>query len=88
MEEHKSKFGGEIVKDLKEVLFAHCSTAADKAIIGLDDPINREGGNREQEAKYTALLGVIADAGLGEEYQQYETERGYGYGRTGDFDSQ
>lgn len=70
-EEHKSKFGGEILKDLKEVLFDHCSAAADKAIISSDDLIHREGGNREQEAKYTALLSVIADAGLGEEYRQY-----------------
>lgn len=68
-------FGGEILKDLKTVLFAHCSAAADKAIIGPDDPINREGGNREQEAKFSALLGVIADAGLGEEYRQYCDER-------------
>lgn len=71
MEEHKSKFGGEVLKDLKEVLFDHCSAAADKAIIGPDDPINREGGNREQEAKFSALLGVIAAAGLGDEWRTY-----------------
>ena len=63
------------MKNLQEVLFAHCSDAADKAIIGPDDPINREGGNREQEATFSALLSVIADAGLGEEYRQYEAER-------------
>ena len=56
------------MKNLQEVLFVHCSAAADKAIIGPDDPINREGGNREQEAKYTALLNVIAAADLAEEY--------------------
>ncbi len=56
---------------IKAILFDHCSAAADKAIIGSDDPIHREGGNREQEAKYTALLSVITAAGLGDEWRAY-----------------
>ena len=65
-----------MLKDLKEVLFAHCSVAADKAIGDPADQKNRhDGGKRQDEAAYTALLGVIADAGLAEEYRQYSSER-------------
>lgn len=86
---HAGKLPTDEADYLKAILFAHCSVAADKAITGPDDPINREGGNREQEAKYTALLGVITAAGLGDEYRQYETERGYGYaGRARDGNGQ
>ena len=76
MEEHKSKFGGEILKDLKTVLFAHCSAVADKAIGDPSDRKNRhDGGKRQDEAAYTALLGAIADAGLAEEYRLYCDQR-------------
>lgn len=76
MEEYKNKFGGEILKDLKAVLFARCSAAADKAIGDPADQKNRhDGGKRQDEAAYTALLSVIADAGLGEEYRQYCDKR-------------
>ena len=72
---------------IKHILFAHCSAAADKAIGDPSDRKNRhDGGKRQDEAAYTALLGVIADAGLSEEYRQYEAERGQGYGRTRDLD--
>ncbi len=64
------------MKDLKEVLFAHCSAAADKAIGDPSDRKNRhDGGTRQNEAAYTALLDVIADAGLTEEYQECSSER-------------
>lgn len=61
-----------MLKDLKETLFIHCSAAADKAIGDPSDQKNRhDGGKRQDEAAYTALLGAITDAGLGEEYRQY-----------------
>lgn len=65
-----------MLKDLKETLFIHCSAAADKAIGDPSDWKNRhDGGKRQDEAAYTALLDVIADAGLAEEYRQYSIER-------------
>lgn len=70
------------MKNLKEVLFDHCITAADKAIGGSSERKNRhDGGARQDEAAYTALLGVITAAGLAEEYQQYCSERRERHGK-------
>ena len=66
------------LQKIKGVLFEHCARAADQNIIaqnqgcievmvGLD--------RRKTAAAYSALLSVIATAGLDEEYQQYCSER-------------
>lgn len=70
---------------IKSALFAHCSRAADQAVGDSMDPHKRcEGGSRQAAAKYSALLAVITDVGLEEEYRQYRAERrnGNGTGRS------
>lgn len=57
---------------MKEVLFRHCREAELEAISGPDRFRSRhEGGTRQAEAAYTALLGVITEMGLQKEYEQY-----------------
>lgn len=57
---------------IKRAVFAHCSRAADQAVGDSMDPHKRcEGGSRQAAAKYSALLAVITDVGLEEEYRQY-----------------
>ena len=68
--------GGEPIKDLKEILFDHCSVATDKAISTPSDRQNRHDGvSRQAEAAYTALLGVITAAALEAEWRNYNARK-------------
>lgn len=60
---------------IKRALFAHCSDAADEVICGPHAQRFNDGGARQAAAKYSALLAVITDVGLEEEYRQYRSER-------------
>ena len=56
---------------IKRALFEHCAVAADKAI---DAPSVKAFNDRSRlvaAAKYSALLGVIMELGLEDEYRQY-----------------
>ena len=56
---------------IKDALFEHCAVAADKAI---DAPSVKAFNDRSRlvaAAKYSALLGVIMELGLEDEYRQY-----------------
>ena len=56
---------------IKRALFEHCAVAADKAI---DEPSVKAFNDRSRlvaAAKYSALLGVIMELGLEDEYRQY-----------------
>lgn len=62
---------------MKHILFRHCLEAEKKAIRTADKPEQRlEGGNRKAEAEYTALLGVITEAKLHDEYRLYKRRKG------------
>ena len=56
---------------IKRAVFAHCSRAADIAISDPHAKRFKDGGARQAAAKYSALLAVITDVGLEEEYRQY-----------------
>jgi len=61
---------------MKHILFRHCLEAEKKAIRVKDKPEQRlEGGNRQAEAEYTALLGVITEAKLQDEYRLYKRRK-------------
>lgn len=64
---------------IKRALFEHCAVAADKAI---DAPSVKAFNDRSRlvaAAKHSALLSVITEAGLADEYRQYrERSREYG----------
>ena len=61
---------------MKTILFSHCREAEQKAIRTTDKPGQKlEGDSRQAEAAYTALLSVISDAGLEDEYRRYKSER-------------
>ena len=60
---------------IKRALFAHCSDAADEVICGPQAQRFNDGGARQDAAKYSALLAVITDVGLEDEYRQYRAER-------------
>lgn len=50
---------------MKHILFRHCLEAEERAIRVKDKPRQRlEGDNRQAEAEYTALLGVITEVKL------------------------
>ena len=62
---------------MKHILFRHCLEAEKKAIRVKDKPEQRlEGDNRQAEAAYTVLLGVITEAKLQDEYRLYKRRKG------------
>lgn len=57
---------------IKGALFAHCARAADQAVSDSTDQQKRcDGSSRQAAAKYSALLAVITEIGLEDEYQEY-----------------
>ena len=60
---------------IKRAVFAHCSRAADIAISDPHAKRFKDDGARQAAAQYSALLAVITDVGLEEEYRQYRAER-------------
>lgn len=56
---------------IKRAVFAHCSRAADIAISDPHAKRFKDDGARQAAAQYSALLAVITDVGLEEEYRQY-----------------
>ena len=67
------------LQKIKGVLFEHCARAADQNIIArnsrcIEVMVGLDG--RQTAAAYSALLGVITDVGLEDEYRRYREERG------------